>query len=293
LAVRDGKTYGFVTEGVVYELLYNPQLFEQAGLDPAAPPQTLDEFLAACEQVSELGADVLGYGVRNSLDQSGGWWYDYSAWIYGFGGRWAVAGEPTVNSPENLAALQAFKQVYDSGCMSQGLPSATYRKAFGLGKVGMLTDVSAMINIYKNENPELVVMTAPLPFPEPMTAAEVLFVGISTDAEHPEEAAMFIEWFMQPEVYQVWLETILSPTGGLKEGVSEEWLAANEWAIPFIEGANQGALGVTPEGLETLTNEFSKIVLTEIEAVLVSDRDPQEALDAAQAQVEEMIERNQ
>jgi multiple sugar transport system substrate-binding protein len=293
LSVRDGKTYGFVTEGVVYELLYNPELFEQAGLDPEKPPTTVDEFLDACQKVKTLGADILGYGVRNSLDQSGGWWYDYAAWAYGHGARWAVDGKPTINSPENLKALQEFKRVYDSGCMSQGLTSATYRNAFGLGKVGMLTDVSAMINIYKNDAPDLDVRTGRLPFPAPMTAAEVLFVGTSADSEHQAEAAKFIEWFMQPEVYQKWLETILSPTGGLKEGVSQEWIDANSWAQPFIEGANEGALGVTPEGLEAMTNEISKIVLTQIESVLVAGADPQEALDKAQAEVEALVARSQ
>lgn len=293
LAASNGKTYGFVTEAVLYGLLYNPELFEQAGLDPNNPPTTVDEFLDACAKVGALGSDIIGYGVRNSMDQSGGWWYDYTAWVYGYGGRWAVDGVPTVNSPQNLEALKQFKRVYDSGCMTRGVTSATYRKAFGLGKVGMLTDNSAMINIYKNDSPDLKVGTAPLPFPQAMSVAEVLFVGISTDAKHPEEAAAFIEWFMQPEVYQKWMETILAPTGGLKQSVSDAWLTENTWAEPFVQAAQTGALGVSPEGLEAQTNEISKIVLSEIEAVLVSNKDPQEALDAAQKAVEELIQRSQ
>jgi multiple sugar transport system substrate-binding protein len=47
---RDGKYYGVPTAVRSLALFYNKKLFEQAGLDPAKPPQTLDEFVAAAQK---------------------------------------------------------------------------------------------------------------------------------------------------------------------------------------------------------------------------------------------------
>lgn len=290
-AIQNGELYGFTTEGSIYALLYNPALFQQAGLDPAAPPTTVDQFLSDCKAISGLGSDIIGWGVRDSMNQAGGWWYDYSAWSYSFGARWAKDGKPTINSPENVKALQEFKRVYDSGCVSQGVTSATYRKAFGLGKVGFLTDESAMINIYKSDSPDLKVDTALLPLPEHTTVAEVLYLCISKTAQHPQAAADFIKWFAEPQNYQKWLQTIKSPVGSYKKSVSDAWVADNPWARPFIQEASIGTLSVSPQGLEQYTNDISKIVLTHIEAVLVQNKDIQSELDAAQKDVVAMLNR--
>ena len=291
MAAKEGKTYGFVTEAVVRALIYNPELYKQAGLDPNKPPKTVEEFKNACIKIKALGTDILGYGVRNSLDQWSGMYSDFTAWVYGHGGRWAVQGKPTITAPENLKALEEYKKVYDTGCMSRGVTAATYRKAFGLGKVGMLIDNSAMINIYRKDSPTLEVRTAVSPFPSIKTQAEILFVGISKAAKHPKEAATFIEWFMQPTVYQHWLETILTPTGGLKQGVSKSWFEKNPWAEPFLKAAEAGSTTVAPEGLELYTAQIKQIVTKHIEQVLVANKSPKDELAAAQADVEALIKR--
>jgi multiple sugar transport system substrate-binding protein len=292
MAVKEGKTYGFVTEAVVRALLYNPVLFRQAGLDPNQPPKTIDEFRAACVKLKALGPDILGYGVRNSLDQWSGMYSDFTAWVYGQGGRWAVNGKPTITAPENLKALEEFKKVYDSGCMSRGVPAATYRKAFGIGKVGMMIDNSAMINIYRKDSPTLEVRTAVSPFPQIKTQAEILFVGISKAAKHPKEAAAFINWFMQSAVYQKWLESINTPTGGLKQSVSQAWLSKNPWVEPFLKAAEAGSTSVAPEGLEQYTAQFKQIVTKHLEQVLVANRPAKDELAAAQTEVEDLIKRS-
>lgn len=292
MAVKDGRTYGFVTEAVVRALLYNPALFRQAGLDPSRPPKTIDEFKNACVKIKALGPDILGYGVRNSQDQWSGMYSDFTAWVYGQGGRWAVKGAPTITAPENLRALEEYKKVYDTGCVSRGVTAATYRKAFGIGKVGMMIDNSAMINIYKKDSPTLEVGTAVSPFPQIKTQAEILFVGISKAAKHPKEAASFIDWFMQPTVYQKWLESINTPTGGLKQSVSPAWLSKNPWVEPFLKAADAGSTSVAPEGLEQFTAQFKQIVTKHIEQVLVANKPAKEELAAAQTEVEDLIKRS-
>ena len=141
----DGKYYGFLSEAVIQELIYLPDLLEEAGLDPNQPPTTVDEFIEYATKIKEANPDYLGYGTRNSMDQSIGWFSDYSSWAYGFGARWAVDGVPTINSPENVEALTAYKRMYDTGAMTKGVTSTNYRKAMSIGQCGFITDNSSNI----------------------------------------------------------------------------------------------------------------------------------------------------
>lgn len=57
-------------------LLYNPSLFEKAGLDADAPLETWEQFTGACDQLKGAGITPLGFGLKDGY--GGGWLY--SAW---------------------------------------------------------------------------------------------------------------------------------------------------------------------------------------------------------------------
>lgn len=285
----DEKYYGFVSEAVVQELIYLPDLLTAAGLDPEMPPTTVDEFIEYAAAVKKANPDWLGYGCRNSMDQSFGWWSDYCSWAYGFGARWAVNGKPTINSEENIAALTAYKKMYDTGAMTQGVTSANYRKAMSIGQCGFLTDNSSNVHNFVLENPELKIASAPLPFPKKDSVTELVVVGVSREAKNPQEAIKFVEWFMQPEIYTAWMEETSCPTGAYKKSVSDEWAAKNPTMQAFIDGANY-ATTVVPEGLGVYMGEFRDAVLRAMETVLLSNVSPTDALTEAQSEVEMLIQ---
>ena len=58
---EDGHIYAlpFAAEGSF--LLYNKDLFEQAGLDPESPPTTWDEIYEAADAITALGDDIYGF----------------------------------------------------------------------------------------------------------------------------------------------------------------------------------------------------------------------------------------
>ena len=72
MSVYEGKQYRTGFYAIGFGVAYNKELFEQAGLDPEAPPTTWDEFLAACEKLKAAGKIPIGGGVKDGFF---GEWY--------------------------------------------------------------------------------------------------------------------------------------------------------------------------------------------------------------------------
>ena len=68
---RDGAVYGIPEKSYAFGLVYNRDLFEQAGLDPDSPPTTWDEVREYAAQISEKTGKT-GFG-EISTNNSGGW----------------------------------------------------------------------------------------------------------------------------------------------------------------------------------------------------------------------------
>jgi ABC-type glycerol-3-phosphate transport system substrate-binding protein len=83
----DGKVYGVPTEQYTLGLVYNRELFKQAGLDPEKPPATWDEVRTAAQKLTALGNGVVGYG-EYSKNNTGGW--HFTAEMFSRGGDVAV-----------------------------------------------------------------------------------------------------------------------------------------------------------------------------------------------------------
>src|SRR6202012_943245 len=65
-------------------LLYNKQLFSQAGLDPNSPPTTWAQVQQDAKQIAALGHGTVGYADFSASNQ-GGW--HFAAELYSQGGR--------------------------------------------------------------------------------------------------------------------------------------------------------------------------------------------------------------
>jgi multiple sugar transport system substrate-binding protein len=82
-----GNNYYIPIGADVTMLIYNKQLFAEAGLDPETPPTTWDEFLAAAEAIYNLpdredGAKVYGTVFWNEALGWGGWYWNMLQPIY-------------------------------------------------------------------------------------------------------------------------------------------------------------------------------------------------------------------
>jgi multiple sugar transport system substrate-binding protein len=283
VVVDDGKSYGLVEGFYPYALIYNTDMLEAAGF--TAPPTTPQEFLEVAKALSD-GQEQYGYGTRHTMAEQGGWWYEMSFWITAFDAAWARDGVPTVNTPEMIEAVTFFKEMYDADVFPKGVDAATYRRMFAEGKIAMLTDNQGMYEFVQQANPDVVLGFAPPPFaPNPIqTIVEVVMMTIPTDSPNPEAAATFLEWWFNH--YDTFGQEVKSLTG------SKTANAALVEQLPHLQVYAETPIalngGVLPQGFETRVPEFRQIVLERISQVLLEDRDPQEAMDEAQRELENL-----
>ncbi|MGL6260951.1 extracellular solute-binding protein [Vibrio sp. WXL210] len=82
-----GRQYYIPWHATTQMMIYNKDLFREAGLDPEQPPQTWDELLIAAEKISNLpnrsnGSRVHGIALWNDALASGGWYWNMLSPMY-------------------------------------------------------------------------------------------------------------------------------------------------------------------------------------------------------------------
>jgi ABC-type glycerol-3-phosphate transport system substrate-binding protein len=109
----DGKVYSFPFNKSFPVLFYNKELFVKAGLDPARPPATWEEFAAVGRKLTR---DTDGDGQKDVW----GWAFNVDPWIFECmvlqaGGSLADGdtGIKPLDSPEMLAAIQFYADAID------------------------------------------------------------------------------------------------------------------------------------------------------------------------------------
>jgi len=65
ITVYGGRRYGIPVNGGLAVMLYNLELFEKAGLDPAKPPQTWDDLIAAAKKMTNPAESQWGLVLGN------------------------------------------------------------------------------------------------------------------------------------------------------------------------------------------------------------------------------------
>lgn len=133
--VYEGKTYGVPQVTDTLGLMYNKELFAKAGIE--SPPTTWDEVAQDAELLKQK-ADVDGIYIN-----SGG--YFLLPFMYGEGGDLVDTDSQTilVNSPENVAGIQAAQDLVKSGAAVEPDANDSYGTMMTLFKAG---EVAMIIN---------------------------------------------------------------------------------------------------------------------------------------------------
>jgi ABC-type glycerol-3-phosphate transport system substrate-binding protein len=150
-AVTAGSTiYGLPTSNYTQGLIYNRQLFSEAGLNPNDPPTTWAQVETDASAIAKLGNGIEGWGDY-SAGNNGGW--HFSSYIDALGGSMVndSGATPTANfdNADGMAILQALHTLrFTDNAMSatQGLQWGALQQQFAAGKLGMY--IAAPDDIY-------------------------------------------------------------------------------------------------------------------------------------------------
>ncbi|MEU7695400.1 sugar ABC transporter substrate-binding protein [Microbispora hainanensis] len=277
--VHNGRRDGIIFEASNYAMFYNADLIPK-------PPTTYEEFVKTAKSLTK--GDVYGLAFRQTEAEEAGVWQDIFNYVYGFGGKWSDGKNLTINSPENLKGLQAYKDLYDAKVIPRGADAATFRRMFAEGKVGMELNNGGYVTATRGQNPDLNFSVAPIPFPVRSQGAILAPIVINEASPSKEAAATFIRWALEP-ANQVKLQEIL---GASSVATVTQRSAEKLKETPFLkvfDDLTESSLPQIVLGFEAKTPDIRKIVVQNVIAALQGTVDLKTALDRAQEQATQLV----
>lgn len=202
----DGATYMIPVVNFVYPLFVNLDIMAEAGVE--APPDTRSQFADAAQQMTNADANVYGWILPLSLEAPNGIQNDVMAWVWASGGSMLNNGQPDLLNEDVRSAVEYIKGLYDAGFISPGAFSMREQdkvEEFTNGRVGMMIDSLAHINLIRERNPDLNFGIAAIPAEDGYTGERGMpyaswGIGVSETCGNKAEAWKLVEFLMSEEV---------------------------------------------------------------------------------------------
>jgi multiple sugar transport system substrate-binding protein len=274
----DGEYWTIPTAVRTLALFYNKDLFEEAGLDPNAPPKDWDELQEYAEKLTK--ADGSG-----RLEQSGMAWEPAQQghqWLRDgltrqAGGEVLSADKKSVVWGDDSAGLEAFKYWLSFPTNLSTSEVGFYTDdvtAFLTEKAAMNIDGSFRIGTIKSDAPDLNYAVAPLPGnKEQSTNASFWTNGITAkvEGERLEAATKFLKFLTSKETMEKWIDA----TGELP--AKEEVAMQDKYVNDEVYGAFINSLPFANAHFFVDETEERQLVIDAADKVLLQDMDVEEA----------------
>ena len=279
----DGQQWGIPVAFSTKSLYWNKDLFAAAGLDPEKAPATWAEEIADAKAIKEK-TGIAGFGVvAKTFDNT---MHQFLHWVYTNNGS-VIDGEGkiTLDSPQNLAALTALKDI--TAYAEEGPTSYEQnevRAIFLDGKLGMIQASVGAKGLLKDAPFKWGV--APLPLgpdakgPGTLLITDSLAVFKGTGVE--EQAISLAKFLTNAENQPIYeAQEGLTP---LRPGAAVDKLVADDpnWK-PFIDGISYGG----PEPLFLDYKGLQNTMIEMVQSVVTGQAEPAAALTKAAAALEE------
>ncbi len=237
----DGAYYGLPTAVRSLALFWNTDLFEEAGLDPSSPPQTLDELVEYAKKMTKRddAGNLLQAGFTIApAGQDHHWWREVL--VRQFGGEPYSADGRTVtyNNEAGVKAIEFYAGLLTEHKVSEIEFLTDGQTAFKAGKAGMTIDGSFRLGSFNGQRGlNYAIGELPAQDGERFNFSSYWVNGITDkgDAEKQAAAAKFLAYITRAESMQLWLETV----GELPARSAAALVPANEdnpQFGPFIKG---------------------------------------------------------
>ena len=280
--------YGLPVTGRTLELIYNSCYFEEAGIEN--PPTNPEEFMETAKTltVRDASGNVTRYGANLVNANEDPTYEMLLMWTIAFGGTLTDEdGNFLLTSEPVVKALTYMKTLYDEGIVPRGLTETEQRSLFATGATAMTIDGQWQFPFIEKNNGANYdcYKSAKHPWSGAATGGTNQGLGINANAANPEAAWAFLETAMSSEMQQVFSDYSPYIPYGV-DALTPAQLEARPYLAPWAESLPT-ASPIVPTGHEDAFNTIWPIVAEAVISSLHDGKAPEEALAAAQAELEE------
>jgi multiple sugar transport system substrate-binding protein len=281
----EGKYYGMPWLNDVKYMFVNMELLKQAGVEAA--PTTWDELIADAKLCKEQG--ICEYPIVGCYAQAECLVCDYTCIAGSFGGTFVDAdNNPTLNSPENVAALDFMAQTLTDGlCNPKSLEMIEddVLSTFAAGNAVFAINWTYQYASMNDESASSVVgqgIIMPIPGTDKAQSATVnggMPLMITAGCKNPDEAWDYMLFLASKEMQAkycanalpIWKSLYTDPQ--VIETAGEAVVEASQIQFDFIQN----------RPMVPYYNELSTSMQTELQLVLLGQKTAPAALDSLQA----------
>lgn len=284
----DGKQYMLPYYFSKTLMVYNKQLFEEAGLD--GPPENFDQLIDYAYRIAETGEGRTGFITLN---------FDWLYWaLFAMNGIELLNEDMTeaaFNTDEMVEAVSKLAEATQAGAINNISWTGRWvepNNAFATGDIGMYQGHGAALfwimgqAEWANESTLGVVE-----WPGGWGVPNAHGLGISSSTEYPDEAFDFIQIALSDKWQSVMADTFTILT--LNESVDEQLIAGLDDPLKqrTLELSLANMDKATGDWVTPLDNQIKEAFWPELQAALLGQKDPQEAIDAAEQKVNRVLRR--
>lgn len=273
---------------------YNKEHFEQAGITEV--PETWDEVYDALKKIKEAGIVEYPYTMPMNADESA---TTSMMWMAFSRSGQVFNDDDTLNEEAVMDALTFENQLVQDGFVDPASISFNgmdcYRKITS-GEASFMVGPTKFVGISNDpEQCSEIGNIVPILLPgtdgtSPQTMALPEAVGITSFSENKEAAQEFVKWYssadVQKRMYAV-NSSIPTRNSVLAEMVED---GTFENAGAMLDEADL-IKSVFPNGVPSYYSEMSNTMYNNINQMVLGEQTPQEAFDAMNAKVNELIEK--
>jgi ABC-type glycerol-3-phosphate transport system substrate-binding protein len=280
----DGEVQGLDVVTVVFGLLYNTAIFENAGV--TTMPTTPEEWLEVSTGLTER-PNIFGMYSPHTMSEASSFWFTLQQWGCIYDGVWAEGSTPMLTSEPILNGLNLYKQFYDA-TFPQGTDDSTARELWANQQIAQQLIVSALVNVYKDEAPDLypLINSYSLPWESKKAIARIHPITVNNQSEKQEAAMEWVTWLYKPENYANLVMRQLDVIPAYDVGdLLDDYLAELHWLTGY-QDINQTTPPDMVGDFIFANDELGQIVLTNFQNVLTGAQSVEDAMAPALTQAE-------
>lgn len=201
----DDKTFMIPVVNFVYPMFTNDDMLSDAGVN--APPATRTEFADTAKKISELDGNPAGWVLPLSLEAPNGVQNDVMSWAWASGGSMLKDGKPDLTNDDVTSAVDFVGGLWDDGVIAPGsftMKEQDKVEEFTNGRVGMMIDSLAHINLIRETNPDLNFSISAIPAADDYTGERGIpfaswGIGVAENSDHKDAAFKLVSFLMSEE----------------------------------------------------------------------------------------------